>query len=87
MKTKGKYGYNDSLRAALIKTNSSLLDNVYNSGSNIEALNKAKIDAYVATDRQDKPDSGLINKCKQYCCGFRCFDKDLIIYGRASSKK
>jgi transposase len=32
------------------------LDNGYNSGSNLDALNKANIDAYVATDRQEKPD-------------------------------
>jgi transposase len=32
------------------------LDNGYYSGSNLDALNKANIDGYVATDRQDKPE-------------------------------
>jgi transposase len=36
------------------------LDNGYNSGSNLDALNKANIDAYVATDRQEKPDKNAL---------------------------
>ena len=36
------------------------LDNGYNSGSNLDALNAGNIDAYVATDRQDKPDKNAL---------------------------
>ena len=38
------------------------LDNGYNSGANLSALNEANIDAYVATNRQDKPTKEILEE-------------------------